>query len=254
MYFLLHSSGLTFRAGGRKEKERSIRYRGSVRSTLARRDIVIIFWRDTTRGKWRVTMFRFIVPWPVVNFYFHSFVFIEIEEVRTYVTRIPHVHPYRDFILVRILLEFVESLRWDRVTGPPLRLNEFNEFFSVDRSVIGDLVEFPPIRYFYRRINSYWFAVAEHAKKREGEGGKNPRVFSPHESMTLTSVFEIYIRGTDRKRRPLVFVTHLRKQRSWLANLTNKMAKALKFARWSKEHGDRALRNSRGRWISRVSE
>lgn len=69
-----------------------------------------------------------------------SFVpFIEIEQVRTYVSRIPHVHPYRDFILARILLH-VESLRWDRVTGPPLRLNEFNEFFSVDRSVIGDLV------------------------------------------------------------------------------------------------------------------
>lgn len=89
------------------------------------------------------------------EFLFSFVPFIEIEEVRTYVTRIPHVHPYRDFILVRILLEFVESLRWDRVTGPPLRLNEFNEFFSVDRSVIGDLVEFPPIRYFYRRINSY---------------------------------------------------------------------------------------------------
>lgn len=42
----------------------------------------------------------------------------------------------RDFILVRNLTRIVALGSGNR----PLRLNELNEFFSVDRSVIGDLV------------------------------------------------------------------------------------------------------------------
>lgn len=136
MYFLLHSSGLTFRAGGRKEKERSIRYRGSVRSTLARRDIVIIFWRDTTRESGALRCFVSSSRDLWWNFIFIRSIYrnrtsTHIRDSDTTRTPLPWFHPRTNL-----------TPRWIVAlgSGNRLRLNEFNEFFSVDRSVIGDLV------------------------------------------------------------------------------------------------------------------